>query len=37
MCVDVLGALLVGDGEALVEARERHDNISGDCMHYILG
>ena len=37
MCVDVLGALLVGGGEVLVQARERHDNILSNCMHYLLG
>jgi hypothetical protein len=36
VCVNVLGALLVGGGEAVVEARKRHDNVSSDCMHYLL-
>ena len=29
--------LLVGGGEALVEARERHDKVLSDCMHSLLG
>jgi hypothetical protein len=36
VCVNVLGGLLVGGGEAVVEARKRHDNVSSDCMHYLL-
>ena len=30
-------ALLVGGGEALVEARERHGKVLNDCMHPLLG
>ena len=30
-------ALLVGGGEALVEARERHGKVLSDCMHSLLG
>lgn len=29
-------AMLVGGGEALVEARERHDKVLSDCMHSLL-
>ena len=29
-------ALLVGGGEALVEARERHGKVLSDCMHFML-
>ena len=30
-------ALLVGGGEAFVEARERHGMTLSDCMHSLLG
>ena len=30
-------ALLVGGGQALVEARERHCKVLSDCMHRMLG
>ena len=30
-------ALLVGGGEALVEARERHGKVLSKCTHFLLG
>ena len=32
-----LRALVVGGGEALVEAKERHGKVLSDCMHSMLG
>jgi hypothetical protein len=37
MCVDVLyRAMLVGGGETLIEARERHGKVLSDCIRSLL-